>query len=301
MADWLPEIRSGFDRTTIRTIWVAFALSLLLHTAVLWPWLPSRHFLSLEHPERGNASGPLTVQLTPRPSRASTPPPAPPPPSPPVQARPAPAKRAPPPKAAPRPRSTPPVVALNKPAPNVVAPQAAPPVIAPTPPPVEGDLSSYIEARRRARSEGTLAPPRNDAPVAPPEEDEDARFQRNIAANLGLSRTPTFGYDPEGGGGIFQIQRLGYDDAEFIFFGWNRVIRRNSRQRIEVQRGDASDIRIAVVRKMIAIIREKETGDFVWVSNRLGREITLSARPGDSTGLENFLMRDLFGVAGPQS
>lgn len=180
-------------------------------------------------------------------------------------------------------------------------PQAAPPLIAPTSPPIAGDLSSYIEARRRARSEGLSVPPPTVAPVTPPEEDEDARLERNVAANLGLTRTPTFGYDPEGGGGIFQIQRMGYDDAEFIFFGWNRVIRRNSRQRIEVQKGDNSDIRIAVVRKMIAIIREKESGDFVWTSNRLGRSVTLSARPGDSTGLESFLMRDLFGEAGPQS
>ena len=139
------------------------------------------------------------------------------------------------------------------------------------------------------------------APLAPPEEDENVRFERNVAANLGLARTPTIGYDPEGGGGIFQIQRVGYDDAEFLFFGWNRVIRRNTRQLIEVQKGDHGDIRIAVVRKMIAIIREKESADFVWRSSRLGRSFTLSARPGDNTALENFLMRDLFAENGPRS
>jgi hypothetical protein len=91
---------------------------------------------------------------------------------------------------------------------------------------------------------------------------------------------------------------MGFDDAEFIFFGWNKDIRRNSRQLIQVQRGDNSDIRIAVIRRMIAIIRENESGDFVWQSKRLGRDVTLSARPGDNAGLEDFLMRDMFGSSG---
>jgi hypothetical protein len=303
MSDWLPELRDGYDRVAIRTIWVAFALSVLIHLAVLWPWLPRVHFLSLENPERGNASGPLTVELAPRPSRAISPPPAPPPAtlSPPerrVEARPAPVKRPPAPKAAPRPPSTPPVLAQKKPAPAVVPPPSDSPAAAPPPPPVEGDLSSYIEARRRARRETAAYVPPVETSSAPPEEDERERHNRTVAANLGLLRTPEFGHDPEGGGGIFQVQRMGLDDAEFIFFGWNKDIRRNSRQLIEVQRGDNSDIRIAVIRRMIVIIREKESGDFVWQSKRLGRDVTLSARPGDNAGLEDFLMRDLFGSSG---
>ena len=125
-------------------------------------------------------------------------------------------------------------------------------------------------------------------------EDEKERSNRVIAANLGLDRTPTVGYDPKGGGGIFQIQRMGRDSAEFIFFGWNKDIRRNSKQLIEVSRGDSSDIRIAVVRKMIAIIREDEPGDFVWVSQRLGRNVTLSARARDNAELEDFIMQEFF-------
>ena len=87
---------------------------------------------------------------------------------------------------------------------------------------------------------------------------------------------------------------MGRDSAEFIFFGWNKDIRRNSKQLIEVTRGDSSDIRIAVVRKMIAIIREDEPGDFVWVSQRLGRNVTLSARPRDNAELEDFIMQEFF-------
>ena len=87
---------------------------------------------------------------------------------------------------------------------------------------------------------------------------------------------------------------MGHDEAELIFFGWNRNIHRSARQLLEVERGGNGDIRVAVIRKVIAVIRESESGDFVWVSNRLGREVTLSARPIDNTGLEDFLMRDFF-------
>ena len=93
---------------------------------------------------------------------------------------------------------------------------------------------------------------------------------------------------------MFQITHMGYDNAEFIFFGWNREIRRNTKQLIEVRKGGNSDIRIAVVRRMIAIIRVQVNGDFVWDSQRLGREITLSARAADNAGLEEFLMREFF-------
>jgi len=126
-------------------------------------------------------------------------------------------------------------------------------------------------------------------------DDEAERSKRIIAANLGLQRTPTVGYDPKGGGGIFEIQRMSRDSAEFIFFGWNKDIRRNSRQLIEVSRGDNPDIRIAVVRKMIAIIRGVETGDFLWLSQRLGRNVTLSARPADNAELEEFMLQEFFG------
>jgi hypothetical protein len=131
-------------------------------------------------------------------------------------------------------------------------------------------------------------------------EDDKARTNRIVAGNLGLGRAPTFGDDPSHGGGIFQIKRIGYSDAEFMFFGWNKDIRHNTNQLVEVRKGDASDIRIAVVRKMIAIIREHASGDFLWESQRLGRQITLSARPADNAGLEEVLMKEFFAAARPQ-
>ena len=92
---------------------------------------------------------------------------------------------------------------------------------------------------------------------------------------------------------------MGYDDAEFMFYGWNRDIRRNTTQLIEVRRGNNSDIRIAVVRRIIAIIREYEQEEFLWESKRLGRNLTLSARAKDNAGLEAFMMREFFDVQMP--
>jgi hypothetical protein len=187
-------------------------------------------------------------------------------------------------------------VNLEPRAPSIPAPPTAPTVAPPSPAraPPEGDLSSYIEARRRARGEATSVESQGSASNAPPVESDDERRNRIVAANLASINTPTFGYDPKSGGGIFQIKRLGHDEAEFYFNGWSKDIGRRIKQLIEVRKGDNSDIRVAVIRRMIAIIREQEPGDFVWLSHRLGREIVLSARPGDNSGLEDFMMREFF-------
>ncbi|MDB5808173.1 MAG: hypothetical protein JWN94_295 [Betaproteobacteria bacterium] len=129
---------------------------------------------------------------------------------------------------------------------------------------------------------------------APPvAEDDRTRANRIAAANL-ATKKQTFGYDPSQGGGVFQIVRINYLDAEFLFFGWNKDIRRNTKQLIEVPKGNNADTRIAVVRKMIAIIREHEEGDFLWESQRLGRNLTLSARARDNASLEQFMMLEFF-------
>jgi hypothetical protein len=293
MSNWRGASRNMRDSVTIPTIWVAIALSLLIHVAVMWQWLPRIRLPSLDEPGRSEASGQLRVRLAPPPGPPPAPPPSPAqrtPPLPTIQAQPA-----------ARPPPAPPVIALNRPAPDAPAPPpAAPSVTAPTParPPGDGDLASHIEARRRARAEPVPAPPPalfpDSVAIAPPAEDDHARANRLAAANLALRNRPTFGYDPAKSGGIFQIMRMGYEDAEFIFFGWNKEIRRNTAQQIEVRKGSNSDIRIAVVRRMIAIIREYEQEDFLWESRRLNRNLMLSARARDNAGLEEFMMREFF-------
>ena len=181
--------------------------------------------------------------------------------------------------------------ASRRPVPTDPAAPIAPPLPAPaiTPPVAQehADLSSYIAAKRRARGESESGP-------SSPSEDENARVNQIVAANLASINTPTFGADRRNSGGMFQITQLNADSAEFTFYGWNKDIKRRASQRIDVRRGPNGDIRIAVVRKMIAIIREYEQEDFTWRSNRLARDVTLSARAADNEGLEQFMLREFF-------
>jgi len=226
----------------------------------------------------GKPSGALAVHLAPPPSIAPTPPPAPM-----TQGQPAQAHQASSPRSAPRLPSSPRVLAFERRS----ASSATPPPAQAAQPPAAGDLASYIEARRRSREP-------QPEPAQPPVESEQERNNRIAAANLGLNVAPSFGSERKIGGGIFQIERVTFDEAEFFFYGWNKDIRRNARQMISVQRGGNPSIEIAVVRKMIAIIRERSTGDFLWESPRLNRTITLSARPEDNAGLEDFMMNEFF-------
>ncbi len=273
------------DGVVIPRIWVTIALSILIHIAALWELPPIA--IRMPGPLETETRGPLSLRLVP------PGPPAPPaisvPPQP--SARPSPPE--PRPKAAPRPQPPPPpVIALEQPKPDTPSPTVPPvPAPKPAPPSIAGDMDSYIAARRQARG----------APETPPSaaEDADARRKEIIAGNLGSSRDQAFGYDPSRGGGVFQIESLSLDYAEFLFHGWNKDIGRNSKQLIAVRKGDAGDIRVAVVRKMVSIIREYEKEDFVWVSQRLGRRVLLSARARDRTGLEEFMMQEFFYNARP--
>lgn len=287
----------------IRTIHVTLLLSVLLHALALWQWVPQIRPL-LSPNLRLDEPAPFDMRIEER-----APPPSPPPRALPPQPRPAPE----PPIAAPRPkrvepapqaRPVQPPPPMTKPAaptepPDYAVQEPAPPR-APPPAPragIEGDFASHVEARRRARQQAEGGAPARPPP-APAEESESERASRIAAANLGLGQKPRFGEAPNGGG-IFQLQRVTYDYAEYLFFGWNPDIRRNASQLITVRKGTHADIRRAVVRSMIDIIRRHEQGDFLWESRRLGRDVMLSARPADDAGLEGFLMKEFFDEGRP--
>jgi hypothetical protein len=281
---------ASFERSregvTIPRIWLAVAFSILIHIAALWQALPHMLKPMSEGLEQGNGS--LSVQLAPPPAPRAPPPEPEPEPAPKVIARP------PPPKVRPS-VQVPPVIALNKPPPVAPAQPTqtpAPPVevAPPARPPADNDFSSSVAARQRAR-DGATTQPSPGAVEPAPLETEAARARRIATANL-TPRQQVFGYDPAAGGGVFQIRQMGLNEAVVAFFGWNREIKRKSLQLIDVSRGNNSDIRIAVVRKMITIIREYSNDDFQWESR--GRIVTLSARPRDNAGLEEFLLRDFF-------
>jgi hypothetical protein len=173
--------------------------------------------------------------------------------------------------------------------PTPVVPAPAPASTPPSPS-MEADLSAYIAARRRERGER--------APVPSADEREAARRDQIVASNLASVNAYGSGGAQRHGGGVFSIVRLGESDGEFVFHGWSTKIHRQLSQRVEVQRGSEIDIRVAMIRRMIAIIRDYEQEDFVWESRRLGRDITLSARLSDNDELEAFLKTEFFDANG---
>lgn len=273
---------------------IAIAMSVLLHAAALFLVAPTvlKHALTPGEVE-GPVSAPISVSLAPRPRppvpqvEPVSPPPSPPPATAPTPRRERPAARPTLPPMASIPAEPSPET-LKVPPPTLV-PLPPPPRPTPRPasPPVETDLAAYIAARRAERGEPS---------PAPAAQGEAARRDRALERNLASLNTPRpFVGNPKSGGGLFQVTLKSYDFAEFRFFGWSPEARRRAPQRFEVRKGDNPTIDIAIVKRMIEIIRQTEKGDFVWRSERLGHEVTLSARPEDTQRLEEFLLRDMFG------
>jgi hypothetical protein len=88
---------------------------------------------------------------------------------------------------------------------------------------------------------------------------------------------------------------MGMRTAQFLFRAWRIDSSNPRREVIEVTAGPDGDIHRAVARKMIELIREYHKEDFNWESFRLDRVVVLSARPEDSRGVEDFLIREFFG------
>lgn len=158
----------------------------------------------------------------------------------------------------------------------------ATPIPAPVPAPTEApplDMMAAVEQRRAARraAEGPRSPPA----ASPPAEDAATRNLRTLTGG-------------EGVGGVFEILRKGTRTGEFAFNGWRPEARNKWRTVIEVDAGQGGDIEHAMVRRMIQLIREYYSGDFKWESHRLQRVVTLSARPEDQSGLEDFMMKEFF-------
>lgn len=155
-----------------------------------------------------------------------------------------------------------------------------------TPADAPTDMASYI-AQQRAKREAV---------------EQDAARQNTAAAAAEIGLTEEQKRDERiknnlksGTNGIFSIQRLEAKTASFSFKGWTDYT--NVKLKFyEVEASGGEDVRLVMIRRMIAIIREHYDGDFPWESHRLGRTITKSARPEDSAELEGFLMQEFFGT-----
>lgn len=278
---WLqPTQADQMLQISARLLW-AIALSLVLHAIIFWGFV-----LDLLKPNEEAQPNPLSIVLNPLP-KSPVPKPLP-PPTEKKRAKPEPIK---PDVVKPKPQKLPPLPSImhneHQDTPFRLPTPLPPPLPEPVQPrpPVE-DFSSMIKRRQAERNPNeTAAKAANEAAAAAergPSEDE--RRMQNIMNNL-----------KTGTNGLFQIRRMDAYNASFSFKGWTNNYTSANTLFYEVEARSGEDIRLVMIRRMIAIIREHYAGDFEWASNRLGRSITLSARPEDSAGLEDFLMKEFFG------
>lgn len=173
-----------------------------------------------------------------------------------------------------------------------IAPHPEKPVLEKTPikeTPQANDLLAYLNARRQQRQAQEMAEksPSTDANIQDrlvPEQKRDEIIARNL--------------QQEGTNGLFQIREIVGDSAQFTFRGWQQNGRNTRFEIVTVLAGPNETIERAIVRKMIAIIREHYSGDFNWQSQKYGRIIVLSARLQDNQALEDFMIQEFFAMSG---
>lgn len=149
------------------------------------------------------------------------------------------------------------------------------------------DMAEYIAQRRAQREASELDAARQNAAAAAAEQgpSEEAKRDARIKNNFN-----------NGTNGIFDITELSSTNARFSFLGWTSSLSNAHRDFFEVEAKNGQDVRLIMIRRMIAIIRQHYQGDFDWDSQRLGRTISKSARLEDSAELEDFLMQEFFGT-----
>jgi hypothetical protein len=289
---------SGGNASGKRTsIVVGVALSVLIHVIGLWLVI-GRSPLVIKPPALGQER--IVVSLVPQateaPVQSKMPAPA--------DSRPKSSLQSPPPRTpakrtAPRPKqSRKPVIAGN------AAPAVIPKTMPATPQPdvphremsVPDDMFTQLEAarKRRADANANAEERASQAGSRSSQEGESQRTNSVALANIAESLKGLNGTRRDNAGGVFQVRHLGVHNAEFMFYGWSASSRRNSTRLVSVEQGAEVDIEIAVVKKMIEIIREEKPDTFVWESHRLGKQLTLSARPEDRAELEQFLIQEFF-------
>lgn len=138
------------------------------------------------------------------------------------------------------------------------------------------DMMALVQANRQRREGESRAYPE---PSLPMEDARDAVIKKNLAQ--------------QGTNGIFQIKEMSLRSAQFTFRGWKSNYGNARLELIDVQAAPNENIEIAVVRKMIVVIRRDYSGDFHWISPRYG-DVIKSARMEDTAELEKFLMEEFF-------
>jgi type IV secretory pathway VirB10-like protein len=169
----------------------------------------------------------------------------------------------------------------------VVDTKPAPPVKEEVKEPPQDDMAATIEARRKARGA------RSPVPSDEAEESAASRGKRAALANI-AAINGRGGQDQDDTGGVFSVTNKTFNSADVKFRGWNQNFKRRWLTAVTVERGNYPDIETAIVKKMIELIRKEKQGDFEWESHRLGKTLTMSARPKDEQELTEFLFLEMF-------
>ncbi|HWU82184.1 MAG TPA: hypothetical protein VN063_01740 [Methylophilaceae bacterium] len=186
-----------------------------------------------------------------------------------------------------RPQKTQPdIMAVEKAAPDAIARTPAPPAT-PETEATPTDMMSYVKAAQAKRQAAENYAAQVNADAAARERQPTEEELRTAAIKRNLEQSGT--------NGIFQILSKTDRSAVFAFHGWKRDFSYNRREVVQVDAAPGEDIERLVIRRMIKLIREHEQGYFTWESYRLGRTVTLSAKPEDNAGLEDFLIEEIFG------
>lgn len=149
------------------------------------------------------------------------------------------------------------------------------------------DMQSYVKAVQAQRQGSEFEAARQNAEAVAREKGPTEEQVRNERIKRNFQN---------GTNGIFEITSLSSRNATFAFRGWTNDFSVSKRQFYEVEAQSGQDVRLLMIKRMIALIREHYQGDFNWESHRLGRSVVQSARLQDNAGLEDFLMMEFFGT-----
>jgi hypothetical protein len=257
-------IRINISRNTL----LAIIFSLLLHALIIFFALPQMQPVKSSNPP----ARAIEVSLAkPTPPKAIPPPPA---------EKPAPKLKKTSPKVITQPRAKSTFAVPDEPMPE---PEKVRPVENKSDAPT--DMMSYVKSKRAQRQLAEADAARQNAAAVAREvgpsaaQLRDERIEKNFQT---------------GTNGIFEVTSLNSRHAGFAFRGWTSDYSNSRREYFEVEASTGQDIRLEVIKRMIKLIREHYQGDFSWDSQRMGRVITMSARPQDNAALENFMMREIF-------
>ncbi len=277
LAPWAREEVHAYNDDRARNWFIgAVIVSMVLHIGFfVFPWPKEK--LDLTPAAASAARGPVSVHLETRRSRAT--------PEQDKEVHPKP----------PRPEPQEKTVVTSRRPPSPQRPTAPPPplnpepVIKPSPPPPpEDDFSTRLAKRRAERGESDPSPNAQETTGGGGNSD-------NSVALANIQRAMNMNSRTVGTGGVFQVISMGVREASLRFNGWHPGSSNHWSETYPVDAGEGGDVKLAVVKKEIEIIRKFYKGDFDWISERHGgRSIKMSARPEDNDELERFLMHEMW-------